>query len=115
MTRLPSIAVKVSATTTCRTIAFVPSFRVVAGKLSIRDTARATWFDKSAVYAPTTRDVNYRPLKQSNDPANPFNVESYFENLVLLSHTVPSAGLNVQFPSQSHLAPTVTPHCQSIL
>ena len=46
---LPSLAVKVSATTISRTIASLLSVTVAAAKVSFRDTAPATWFDNSAV------------------------------------------------------------------
>ena len=46
---LPSLAVTVSATTICRTIASLLFVTVAAAKISFSDTAPATWFDNSAV------------------------------------------------------------------
>ena len=51
MSMLPSLAIKVSATTTCPTIASRPSVSVVTGVVSTRCTAPATWFGNSAVPA----------------------------------------------------------------
>ena len=87
-----SIAVKVSATTICFTIASVPSLTFAAAKTCTRDTRPAICFYKTAIPAITSRNINYGPSFQSNAPPNPFDLENYTENLVWISRAVPPVG-----------------------
>ena len=109
LTRLHSVAVKASATTTGRNTAPAPSVTTTVAEICTHDYAPATYFDKATVPVIISLMITYHPSFQSNGSSNLFDVKNHSENLVWLPHSVKSAGLIEHFPSQSNVSLTESP------
>ena len=110
LTRLQSVAVKASATTTGRNIAPVPYVTATVAEICTHDYAPATYFDKTTVPVIISLMITYHPSFQSNGSSNLFDVNNnHSENLVWLPHSLKSTGLIEHFPYQSNISLTESP------